>query len=84
VETAEKKQASNFHLYNTAIWMYFVSICENRRMRSIEIVLRRGEEKRGRTMERVNPTEIYLKHICKYYNVYLIPLLYTNKPINKK
>jgi methylphosphotriester-DNA--protein-cysteine methyltransferase len=49
--------------------MYFVSIYKNRRMKPVEIVLRRREERRGRTMEGVNPTKIYCKHICKYCNV---------------
>jgi hypothetical protein len=31
--------------------MYFVSIYENRRMKSVEIVLRARERGRGRTME---------------------------------
>jgi hypothetical protein len=48
--------------------MYFVSIYENRRMKPVEIVLRR-EGGRGRTIEGVNPTKIYCKHVCKYYNV---------------
>jgi hypothetical protein len=33
--------------------MYFVSIYENRRVKPVEIVLRRGERERGRTMEGV-------------------------------
>jgi deoxyadenosine/deoxycytidine kinase len=45
--------------------MYFVFIYENRRMKTVEIVLRRG-----RTMEGINPNKIYFKHICKYYNVF--------------
>jgi methylphosphotriester-DNA--protein-cysteine methyltransferase len=49
--------------------MYFVSIYENRRMKSVEIVLRREEGGRGRMMEGVNLTKIYCKHICKYHNV---------------
>jgi hypothetical protein len=48
--------------------MYFELINENQRMIPVEIVLRR-EEGRGRTMEGVNLTEIYCKHICKYHNV---------------
>jgi hypothetical protein len=49
--------------------MHFVSINENRRMKPVEIVLRREEVGRGRTMEEVNPTKIYCKHIHKYHNV---------------
>jgi hypothetical protein len=41
--------------------MYFASIYENKRMKFIKIVLRRGEQRRRRTMERVNPTKIYFK-----------------------
>jgi hypothetical protein len=37
---------------------------------SVEIVLRRGEGGRGRTMEGINPTKIYYKHIGKYHNVF--------------
>jgi hypothetical protein len=35
-----------------------------------EIVLRRGEEERGRTMEGINPTKIYFEHIHKHHNGY--------------
>jgi hypothetical protein len=49
--------------------MYFVFIDENRRMKPIEIVLRRGEGRKRRTMEGVNLTKIYCKHTCKYHNV---------------
>jgi hypothetical protein len=52
-------------------WMWFVYIHENRRMKPVEIVLRRGEEGRGRMMEGVNLTEIHCKHICKYHSVSL-------------
>jgi hypothetical protein len=44
---------------------------ENRRMKPVKIVLRRGEERRGRMMERVNLTKIYFKHVFKYVNVSL-------------
>jgi hypothetical protein len=33
-------------------------------MKPAEIVLRRGDGKRGRIMEGVNPIKIYFKHIC--------------------
>jgi hypothetical protein len=52
--------------------MCFASIHENRRMKSAEIVLRRRKGGRGRTMETVNPTDIYFKPICKYYSVSLL------------
>jgi hypothetical protein len=46
----------------------FLFIYENRRMKSIEIVLRRG---RGTTNNDggVNLIKIYCKHICKCHNV---------------
>jgi hypothetical protein len=34
--------------------MYFASIYEKRRMKPVEIVLRRGKGRRGKTMEGVN------------------------------
>jgi hypothetical protein len=43
--------------------VYFVSVYENRRIKPVEIVLRRGE--RRRSTEGVNQTKIYCKHICK-------------------
>jgi hypothetical protein len=46
--------------------MYFVSIYENRRMKPVEIVLRRGG--RGRTMEGVN-----LRHIVSTINITMYP-----------
>jgi hypothetical protein len=49
--------------------MYFESIYENRKMKPVEIVLRRGKRERGKMMEEVNPTKIYFKHECKYHNV---------------
>jgi hypothetical protein len=49
--------------------MYFAFMYENRRMKPVEIVLRRAEGGRRRMMEGVNLTTIYCKHICKYCNV---------------
>jgi hypothetical protein len=46
--------------------MFSVYICENRRMKLVEIVLRRGEEGRGRTTEGVNLQSIF-KHV-NYHN----------------
>jgi hypothetical protein len=60
-------------------WVYFVFIYENKIMTPVEIVLRRGGGKEGRTMKRINLTKIYFKHICKYHNVSLVRLLYANK-----
>jgi hypothetical protein len=45
--------------------MGFISIYENKRMKPMEIVLGRAGG-RGRMMERVNSTQIYVKHLCKY------------------
>jgi hypothetical protein len=61
--------------------MYFVFICENKRMRPVEIVLsRRGG---GRRMERIN-----LKYIVStYVNITMYPpvqLLYANKKFKKE
>jgi hypothetical protein len=47
----------------------FCIIYENRRMKSVEIVSKKEERGKGRTMEEVNPTKIYFKYICKYHNV---------------
>jgi hypothetical protein len=49
--------------------MYFVFIHENRRMKPVEIVLRRGEEERGKIMKGVDPAKIYFKHTYKYLNI---------------
>jgi hypothetical protein len=46
--------------------MYFVSTYENRKMKPVEIALRRVGERRGRMKEKVNVTKIYYKHICKF------------------
>jgi hypothetical protein len=61
-------------------WMYFVSIYENRRMKTCWNCSKRGGS-RERTMEGVNLSKIYCKHICKYHNV---QLLYVNKNFNIK
>jgi hypothetical protein len=45
--------------------MYFVTIYENRRMKPVEIVLRRRKEER-RMMKWVNLIKIYYKHVCNY------------------
>jgi hypothetical protein len=39
------------------IWLYFIFIYENRRMKPVENVLREGAK--GRNMEGVNITKIY-------------------------
>jgi hypothetical protein len=50
--------------------MYFVSICENRRMQLVEIVLRRGEAERGITLEMVNPPKTH--HNSSPHNNYML------------
>jgi hypothetical protein len=66
-------------------WMCFVAIYEHRRMKPVEIVLRRGGGGAKRENDRgVKLTKIYFKHICKYHNVSPIQLLYANKIISKK
>jgi hypothetical protein len=63
----------------------FVSIYENRRMKPLEIVIKRGgRRERGRMMEGVNPTKIYYKCICKYHNVSPCITIICNKIINKE
>jgi hypothetical protein len=49
--------------------MYFLFIRENRRLKPVVIVIRKGHEGGGRTMEGVNVTKVYFKNICKYHNV---------------
>jgi hypothetical protein len=62
--------------------MCFVSIYENRRMKPVEIALRRGSERRGRMMEGIN-----LRYIVRtYVNITMyttVQLLYANKFIKK-
>jgi hypothetical protein len=45
-----------------------MSIYENRKMKAVEIVLRREGVKRDN--DGANPTKVYFKYICKYYNYY--------------
>jgi tRNA(His) 5'-end guanylyltransferase len=59
--------------------MYSVFIYANRRMKPVEIVLRREGRGREKTIEGVNLTKIYHKHICKYHNVSSAQLFYANK-----
>jgi hypothetical protein len=49
--------------------MYFISIYENRRLKTVEIVLRWKGRGRRRTKEEVDITKIYYKYLCKYYIV---------------
>jgi hypothetical protein len=58
-------------------WMDFVSIHENRRMKSVVIILRSGRGRR--MMEEVNLTNIYCKHIGKYHSVPPVQLFYAKK-----
>jgi hypothetical protein len=52
--------------------MYFVFICENRRMKPVETVLRMGERKGKRENNGGAKTKVYFKQICKYHNVQLL------------
>jgi hypothetical protein len=45
------------------------SICENRRVKPVEIVLRRRQGGRRRMMGGGTLTKIYCKYICEYHNV---------------
>jgi hypothetical protein len=45
-------------------WMYFIFIDENRRMKSVEIVLRRGE----RENDEGGKSNTDNKHLRKYHN----------------
>jgi hypothetical protein len=60
--------------------MYFESIYENGRMKPVEII---QGGRRGRTMEAINLTMIYCKHMCKYHNGSPAQLSYANKMIFK-
>jgi hypothetical protein len=63
--------------------MCFTSIYKNRRVKPVQIVLRRGgggkRENDGR-----GKSKIYCKHKCKYHNVSPVQILYANKIIKKK
>jgi hypothetical protein len=48
-------------------WIYEVFIYENRTMKPVEIVLRRGKEKRNNNI-RVNLFQVHCEHICKCHN----------------
>jgi hypothetical protein len=39
-------------------------------MKTVEIVLWKGEGGIGRMVERVNPTKIYFKNICQHHSVH--------------
>jgi hypothetical protein len=47
---------------------------ENRTMKPVDIVLRRGRENKGEK-EGVNLIKIYCKHLCKYPNVAPVQLI---------
>jgi hypothetical protein len=49
-------------------WMYFVYVYENRIMKLVEVVLRRGRRGRRENDEGMNLIEIHYKHICKRHN----------------
>jgi hypothetical protein len=46
-----------------------VCIHENRKIKSVEIILRRGGVE-WETIEEVNLANTYCKYICKFHNVY--------------
>jgi hypothetical protein len=50
--------------------MHFQFIYENKIKKPVKIVLRRGEEDKGKQWKGVNLSKTYCKHICKYHNVY--------------
>jgi hypothetical protein len=58
--------------------MVDVSIYENRRMKPVEIVLRRGGEERRENDGGVNLPKVYHKHICRYNNASPEQLLCVN------
>jgi hypothetical protein len=49
--------------------MHFVFMCENRAMKLVRIVLRKGAEGQGRTMEGMYLTKVYCKHKGKCYDI---------------
>jgi hypothetical protein len=53
-------------------WMYFVFIYENRRMKPVEIVLRKVGGGGGRPMEGVNLTKYIYKQCLPLYNYYIL------------
>jgi hypothetical protein len=53
-------------------------------MKPVEIVLRRRGRGKKENNEVVNPTKIYVKHICKYHSINPVQLLYVNKIIKKE
>jgi hypothetical protein len=59
--------------------MYFVFKYENRRMKPVKIVLRRGRSPRGRTKERVKLTKIYCSTYVNITMYFSIQILYANK-----
>jgi hypothetical protein len=59
--------------------MHFVSIYENRRIKNVEIVLRRGEGGIGRTMKEVNIVSIYVN----MHNYYMLIKFFSKPWISK-
>jgi hypothetical protein len=64
--------------------MYFISIYENRRMKLVEIVLKIGDDGRGRMIEGVNLRYIISTHVNKmikwfyYHNERLVQYIQIN------
>jgi hypothetical protein len=59
--------------------MSFLYLHENRTMKPVEIVLKRGAGGWGKILEGVNLIKIYCKHICKCHNEPHVQLIYANK-----
>jgi hypothetical protein len=58
-----------------------VNMVDEKRMKSVEIVLKMGDGGRGRMIR--GKSKIYCKHICKYHNVSPVQLLYANNILKK-
>jgi hypothetical protein len=51
-------------------WIYFISLYENRRMKPITTVLKRGGGgKRENNGSYISSTKMHCEHICNYHNV---------------
>jgi hypothetical protein len=62
--------------------MYFVFMYENRRMKPVEIILRRERETRENSVG-LNLAKRYCKHICKYHSAFPVQLLHANNKFFK-
>jgi hypothetical protein len=57
-------------------------VYENRKVKPLEIVLRREEERGERTAEGVNTSKINCKHICEYHYAFPCTAIICNKNIS--